>query len=633
MARYEAKLAGGEGEVFAHLPFDQDEARRPLAADGVSCSVCHQIIAGQPRHARELRRRLHDRHDDGQPASGTCTVRSRSTTATRTVMHSSATSADRRRSTSATSELCATCHTLFTQGARRPGQADRRAAGTGAVSGVAAQRLQGHAELPVVPHAGGEGRGADHAVFGEPRTGISRHTFVGGNFFMQRMLNQYRDELGVKALPQELDAAANRTVAHLQSEAARVTIGERRSQRPAGSRPTLSVENLGGHKLPTAYPSRRAWLHVMVRDRNGAPCSSPARSNPTAPIHGNDNDADATRFEPHYTEITSPDQVQIYETVMVDPTGALTTGLLTAVRYVKDNRLLPQRLRQAHRRQGCRGPRRRPAGRGFHRRRRPRPLLDGVGEAQGPFQVEAELWYQPIAYRWANNLKQYDASEPRRFTGYYDSMSSGSGIVLARASARHSYGTSRIPSERPQRSRVQETVTIASCRGSSARTRSASRPSPSTPRCTRTRSCSRSAGTGTPRGADPARSPAARSVRQPGAVADLGREHSGVYASRATRTSAARPRRGTRRRRWRGPVAEAVNHAERRDYDRDDAISHFRSRRFDIIADPRTGHRADRHRRGLSQRVDDREAALDEQRRHPGSGSRRCRGSGRSRSR
>ena len=29
------------------------------------------------------------------------------------------------------------------------------------------------------------------------------------------------------------------------------------------------VENLGGHKLPTAYPSRRAWLHVIVRDRSG----------------------------------------------------------------------------------------------------------------------------------------------------------------------------------------------------------------------------------------------------------------------------------------------------------------------------------------------------------------------------
>jgi hypothetical protein len=36
--------------------------------------------------------------------------------------------------------------------------------------------------------------------------------------------------------------------------------------------------------------------------------------------------------------------------------------------------------------------------------------------------VQAELLYQPIGYRWANNLKKYDAAEPRRFNSYYDPM-------------------------------------------------------------------------------------------------------------------------------------------------------------------------------------------------------------------
>ena len=57
---------------------------------------------------------------------------------------------------------------------------------------------------------------------------------------------------------------------------------------------------------------------------------------------GNDNDADGSRFEPHYLEITDPDQVQIYEDIMVDYAGAVTTGLLWGVEYVKDNRLLPR---------------------------------------------------------------------------------------------------------------------------------------------------------------------------------------------------------------------------------------------------------------------------------------------------
>ena len=35
------------------------------------------------------------------------------------------------------------------------------------------------------------------------------------------------------------------------------------------------------------------------------------------------------------------------------------------------------------------------------------------------------------------NLKKYDAIEPRRFIGYYESMAPGSAVVLARATARH----------------------------------------------------------------------------------------------------------------------------------------------------------------------------------------------------
>ena len=47
--------------------------------------------------------------------------------------------------------------------------------------------------------------------------------------------------------------------------------------------------------------------------------------------------------------------------------------------------------------------------------------------------MNAELWYQPIAYRWAMNLKRYDAMEPKRFVGYYEEMAAGSGVMLAHA--------------------------------------------------------------------------------------------------------------------------------------------------------------------------------------------------------
>src|SRR5215470_9763732 len=43
ISRYEAKLQGKLGSVFAHLPFQADPEKNAAAEDGVTCSVCHQI--------------------------------------------------------------------------------------------------------------------------------------------------------------------------------------------------------------------------------------------------------------------------------------------------------------------------------------------------------------------------------------------------------------------------------------------------------------------------------------------------------------------------------------------------------------------------------------------------------------
>jgi hypothetical protein len=238
----------------------------------------------------------------------------------------------------------------------------------------------------------------------------------------------------VAALPKEFEAAAARTIQHLREETAKVTIDQ--VVVAAGRlQADLTIENLSGHKFPTAYPSRRAWLHFTVKDRNGRPVFESGAMNPNGSIQGNDNDANSNQFETHYNEITSSDQVQIYEDIMVGANNVPTTGLLTAVRYIKDNRLLP---------------------RGFDKRAVDQEIavhgeagtdtnfIGGedkirysiaVGDSQGPFQVEAEIWFQPISYRWAVNLKSYKANEPERFTRYYDSMASGSGLMINRATA------------------------------------------------------------------------------------------------------------------------------------------------------------------------------------------------------
>ena len=198
--------------------------------------------------------------------------------------------------------------------------------------------------------------------------------------------------------------------------------------------PKVTGESGRGHKLPPAYPARRAWLHFTVRNGDGQAVFESGALAPDGSIRGNDNDTDRTRYEQHYAEIDRDDQVQIYEAVLAGPDGAVTTGLLTAVRYVKDNRILPRGFDKTTAEEdiAVQGEAAKDAD-FVGGSDRVRYVVDVSDDAVGPFQVEAELWYQPIAYRWAQNLRQQPAAETDRFVGYYEAMAHRSAVVLARA--------------------------------------------------------------------------------------------------------------------------------------------------------------------------------------------------------
>ena len=163
ITRYEAKLGGKKGEVFAHLPFDQDEKDGRKAQDGVSCSVCHQIGKEKLGTRESFNGGFvvdPPDSDDNRPEYGPFEIEKGHTRIMRTSTEGyHPTKNDHIRK----SELCATCHTLYTKALGPGRQGDRRTAGADALPGVAAQRLQGQAELPVLPHAGDPGAGADHA--------------------------------------------------------------------------------------------------------------------------------------------------------------------------------------------------------------------------------------------------------------------------------------------------------------------------------------------------------------------------------------------------------------------------------------------------------------------------------------
>jgi hypothetical protein len=152
-------------------------------------------------------------------------------------------------------------------------------------------------------------------------------------------------------------------------------------------------------------------------------------------VAGNDNDRDAAAFEPHYDEITQAGQVQIYEDIMVDRKGVVTTGLLSGVRYVKDNRLLPQGFDKAT------------AESEIAVQGEARDDTDFVGGGDrvrydlaipgaSPVTIEAELLYQTIGFRWADNLRARPAPETDRFVRYYESLSHVTAARLAHVSTK-----------------------------------------------------------------------------------------------------------------------------------------------------------------------------------------------------
>ncbi|MFH0954429.1 MAG: hypothetical protein V1873_08890 [Verrucomicrobiota bacterium] len=432
MTRYEAKVNGRLGEVFANLPISR--AATPtaaLAADGTSCTMCHQVTSEKlgtkesftAGFVVQVAQPADWRHVFGPFLVDAGRAR---------IMRSASGFQPTEMSHIRESELCATCHTLYTHalgpGGEPAGEFPEQVPYLEwRHSGYRAGKSCQACHMPVL-----DGEVAISSVLGQPRSGVSRHEFRGGNFLMPRMLNRFRQELGVVALPQELDATARRATEHLQSESAVLTI---EGARLDGQRlhANVVVENAAGHKLPTAYPSRRAWLHFAVQDQNGRIVFESGAVGANGAIKGNDNDADATRYERHYAEIDAPGKVQIYEPIMTDHAGAVTTVLLSAVRYAKDNRLLPRGFDKATAEEdiAVRGEAATDAdfvgGKDVVR------YSVDISGGQGPFRVHSELCYQPIGYRWAQNLRTEKTAETDRFVSYYESMAGSSWLTLARS--------------------------------------------------------------------------------------------------------------------------------------------------------------------------------------------------------
>ncbi len=394
-----------------------------LGADGVSCTACHGIASqqlgapetwsGQHRYGDELA--LYGPHSD--PFTNPMVSRTGLTPTQSAHVLDSA--------------LCASCHTLITHALDLDDAPDfpeqtpylewrNSAFATPGPDQVTCQDCH-------VPTVDADGQvistriarrppGGDFPPT-SPRSPYGRHLFVGGNTLIPEILKRFRDEL----LPSAPDAAFDATIAiaRAQLETATATLTTS-GLAVVGGRLVgeLQVVNLAGHKFPSGYPSRRVWLRVLVEDAAGASLVEVGGWDGQGRILGADrapltSEGAGGPVLEHRDEVSGPDTVQVWETVLGDASGRPNIGLMSAVSYLKDNRLLPRGWSS----EGFEAGRTRPIGVGDDD-----DFVAG-GDAvrlnmavpESATQVTVQLVYQVLSARWAAELLTNDTPEVRAF--------------------------------------------------------------------------------------------------------------------------------------------------------------------------------------------------------------------------
>ncbi|MFQ5448669.1 MAG: T9SS type A sorting domain-containing protein, partial [Saprospiraceae bacterium] len=176
----------------------------------------------------------------------------------------------------------------------------------------------------------------------EPRSPFSQHEFVGGNVTMLKLLRNNVESLNLKASASQFDEVIAKTEDLLQNHT--LDLGIELLERTADTAYfALTLTNKAGHKFPSGYPARRAFIEFAMVTESGDTLFISGKTDENFEVYGQN-----ASYEPHYQTITSEEQVQIYELVMADVNGNVTTVLERAKYPLKDNRLPPLGFSTTH---------------------------------------------------------------------------------------------------------------------------------------------------------------------------------------------------------------------------------------------------------------------------------------------
>lgn len=174
-----------------------------------------------------------------------------------------------------------------------------------------------------------------------PRSPFNLHKFMGGNSFMLNLIKQNKNALGVDVPDKDFDSTITATLHLLQTASVDMSL-----QIDSATADTLFVsielKNKAGHKFPSGYPSRRAFVSLAVTSGSDTVFQS-GMVRPDYEVTGQ-----GAAMMPHYNVISNQAQVQIYEMVMGDVNNNITTILERAAAPLKDNRIPPEGFTTNH---------------------------------------------------------------------------------------------------------------------------------------------------------------------------------------------------------------------------------------------------------------------------------------------
>ena len=265
------------------------------------------------------------------------------------------------------------------------------------------------------------------------RSPFNLHSFAGSNSYMVNLIKENKELLGIEVSDANFDSSLAAITRMLRFQTLDVELSAPTFEDDSVSFEVL-LTNKAGHKFPSGYPARRAVVEFVLTDFNGDTLFKSGTFGSDGEIVNYNGGV-----EPHYDVINSENQVQIYEMVMGDVNGDVTTVLERSATHLKDNRFPPVGFTTQHstydtvkivgnaeidpdfnKLGGVEG-----SGKDILHYK---VALNGYS---GQFKAFVRVNYQAVPPSWLNEMRAFDAPEINTFLNLYDNSDNSPVVVAA----------------------------------------------------------------------------------------------------------------------------------------------------------------------------------------------------------